>query len=498
LAGEFASGTIVAKPIGGGPYTLTMNYVPSSGVLTELATGSCSAGSFTEIKGVSLTSIPTTNADSGLVGFVAIQIVIPAGATIQISCIQAVSVPDSTTIATYIQETTPRQIDHLFHYFQPAINYKPIPSYLVGWDFPLNPTQFGETIAPVAALNYYAWDQTIIFQSVANAFGITRPPSGSLNSIQILSQVANAQFAMIQYLDAAQANEILCNSLSVNVKAYSSASISVNVSLWYTSNAQAPLLPLSLVTTLDPGGHPSSVAAGWTELPRIYGPANATLNASNSNLNYGFNGWEGLSENSASSQKFFAIVVGSSPCAVSQGVAFVSVSLVPGDIPTIPAPQTKDQVLKECEFYYEKSTDGPFLIGTPGAQYAKSQLTFQQTAIITAGPNVSLQTLPITISYKTEKRKQPLTVVYDGYTGASSSVRGAVYTNGLFRGSANIVTSGNFTTLDGTGLSMEGTKALTLIPFSATSFATSAAVSSVGPFALLSIHYSSNAQIGVV
>jgi hypothetical protein len=76
LAGEFASGTIVAKPIGGGPYTLTMNYVPSSGVLTELATGSCSAGSFTEIKGVSLTSIPTTNADSGLVGFVAIQIVI--------------------------------------------------------------------------------------------------------------------------------------------------------------------------------------------------------------------------------------------------------------------------------------------------------------------------------------------------------------------------------------------------------------------------------------
>jgi len=61
----------------------------------------------------------------------------------------------------------PRQIDHLFHYYKPLLAYKPIPSALIGWDFPTNPAQFGvtgSTGAIGANKSAYAWDQTILFQ----------------------------------------------------------------------------------------------------------------------------------------------------------------------------------------------------------------------------------------------------------------------------------------------------------------------------------------------
>src|SRR5204862_1365630 len=57
------------------------------------------------------------------------------------------------------------------------------PSFLTGWDFPLNPAQFGETIAPKAIggqTSYYAWDQTIVFQETTNSLTISRAVHGGL------------------------------------------------------------------------------------------------------------------------------------------------------------------------------------------------------------------------------------------------------------------------------------------------------------------------------
>ena len=40
-----------------------------------------------------------------------------------------------------MQNSVNRQNDYLFHYYNPLLQYKPIESFLIGWDFPVNPAQ---------------------------------------------------------------------------------------------------------------------------------------------------------------------------------------------------------------------------------------------------------------------------------------------------------------------------------------------------------------------
>jgi hypothetical protein len=183
------------------------------------------------------------------------------------------------------------------------------------------------------------------------------------------------QSAIIQYLEANTVLDLLQNPLSVNVEAVTdiNAGLISTVSLWYTTNASLPDINTgaSFVTALDANGHPSVVAAGWTELARgnlgnatftillqssAHGPANS----------FGFTGWDFSGTVATTNAKFFAIVVGTAAINNTNFVAYRSVSLVPGTIPTQPAPQAINQVLFECQRYYQKS----FLQGTVPAQAA--------------------------------------------------------------------------------------------------------------------------------
>src|SRR5690606_25362918 len=128
--------------------------------------------------------------------------------------------------------------DHLFHYYKPQLSYKPIPSYLVGWAFPLNPAQFsdisGHRIQPATAIgankSKYVWDQTLIFQSANSGVGVTGGPAGEI----VLTAANTTQMAIIQYLPANIAREILNDSISVNVQAKASTAVNATISLWYT------------------------------------------------------------------------------------------------------------------------------------------------------------------------------------------------------------------------------------------------------------------------
>ena len=172
LENNFASGTFIVEAISPTVSTpVTMNYVPSLGALVPIVVGNATAGAFTAVAGTTNAVIPQTNTNPpGSTGYVDIQFVLEVGAHIQISCVQLVSVVNSATIAAYIQESVPRQIDHLFHYYKPKLEFKPIPSELVGWDFPLNPAQLGASGGPftngLVNNSFYSWDQTILFQSI--------------------------------------------------------------------------------------------------------------------------------------------------------------------------------------------------------------------------------------------------------------------------------------------------------------------------------------------
>ncbi len=343
--------------------------------------------------------------------------------TVFITSVQLIGESTELEIA-YLQTTLERQIDHEFHYYQPSINYKPISSYLVGWDFPLNPAQlpwttnYG-TVAPQAVgtnSSYYAWDQTIIFQTADSAITVSK---SDIPGIQIEASVATTQMALIQYLEDSKAQEIILdsfiNGLSVNVRGLSTVAQTLTISLWRTDDPLPDLTANdSLVTGLDANGYPT-VAAGWTEIARG-NLGKARFDTTTSVADYGFSGWETALVTDSQTVAYFAIVVGTNAILSTNKLNIVSISLVPGNIPTIPATQTADEVLQECGRYYLKSfatTVSP----EAGTGFGNSAASLQG-----AGANVMNSLGPI-IRFPVEMRIEPSVFIYNPITPGSTQIR---------------------------------------------------------------------------
>ena len=119
----FAAGTFIVESNIGTPAVINMNYVPSDPVLTSITVCSTTAtnGSYTAAYGtVNLASL-TINPDSGLVGYVNVQLTIPENANVNVSCVQLISVAAIDASTTYIQDPTTRQIDHIYHDAYPIV-----------------------------------------------------------------------------------------------------------------------------------------------------------------------------------------------------------------------------------------------------------------------------------------------------------------------------------------------------------------------------------------
>jgi hypothetical protein len=156
---SFVSGYFLARGVGA---TLTvacsMDYTDSQGNVYPIIgqSNTDSAGAFTEFTGTEqiLNDPPTPNTDTAPDGYVDFNIVFQPLVTVQITSVQAVEVQNESSSTQFLQLSVPRQEDYLFHYYKPQLINKPIPSYLVGWDFPLNPPQIvtGKQIAAKTGL----------------------------------------------------------------------------------------------------------------------------------------------------------------------------------------------------------------------------------------------------------------------------------------------------------------------------------------------------------
>ncbi len=303
------------------------------------------------------------NTDDSDDGYVDIIIELLTSGETTLSSVQIVSLDTGVENVTYDQTTANFQRSLLLNYYNPLLQFKPIPSYLIGWDFPLNPAQFlGSTVAASAIganKSKYVWDQTIVFQSANSGVGVTRHTDGAI----VLTAAATTQMALVQYLDQSIAREILTNDLAVNIRAYTNqvAGVPITVSLWYTTDVALPDVNAgtnnSIVLTLDANGKPATRNGTWTEVARgNLGNAKFTLAAEQDYVDYPFQGWEAVFiPSAASTATFFAIVVGTGSVTSPFTVNFQSISLVPGKIATIPAPQRKSEVLLDCQKYYDKS-----------------------------------------------------------------------------------------------------------------------------------------------
>lgn len=359
LNGYIASSILLA-PLS----SIEMRYAPSVGIAQGLLTATNNLGVYSEYRNT-IQLATASNTDNSDVGYVDIMLVLANGAATTFSNVQIVGLETNEQNVTYDQTPVNRQIDYMFHYYNPLLQYKPISSYLIGWDFPLNPAQFlGSTVAAQAVganKSFYAWDQTIVFQTITSGVSISRGGNGEF---VLTAAVANVQAAIIQYLDGATVREMLNSKMSsaIESKTSNNTGIQATISLWYCTDASLPSVVAStnnsIVATIDANGKPATFNGTWVEVPMgTLGKAQFTVKTNgttNFNLN-GFNGWDMQGAAATQSANFFAIVVGFGTMNINDTISINSVSVVPGDIPTRPAPQSLGAVINECQYYYEKS-----------------------------------------------------------------------------------------------------------------------------------------------
>ncbi len=351
------SASILLAPLS----SVTMLYAPSVGAQQVLLAANNVAGIYAESNATVQLTAPT-NTDNSNVGYVDIILRLPVANPVTFSNVQIASVESNIANVAYEQTSVARQIDQMFHYYNPLLQYKPIPSWLIGWDFPFNPTQFlGPTLAASAAganTSRYVWDGTIIFQTANNGPAISRAAGGALR----ITATNASQFALVQYTTQTMARKILNDVMSVNISALTSvvAGLIGTISLWYTTDAALPSCAAnnSIVLTLDANGKPVTFNGNWLEVPRSnLGNAQfAIATSANTNFNdYGFNGWDLNGIAGVNTATFFAIVVGFAQLPIAQTIDFNSISLCSGNIPTRPGAKPDLQQLADCGYFYQKS-----------------------------------------------------------------------------------------------------------------------------------------------
>jgi hypothetical protein len=360
-----ANGYIATNITLGNNTTVTISYAPSqvtAGNPQTLLTTTNISGSYKQFSNT-VQLLPAANTDTGATGFVNIVIALSSVNPSSITSVQVVGIETNIINVPYQQVPLRFQQADLIDINYANLAYKPIPSYLVGWDFALNPAQFlGPTLAASAAganTSRYVWDQTIVFQSANSGPAVSRGTNGCLT----ITATNTTQFALVQYLEQSVARMILNDRNSVNIAAFTNqvGGLQTTVSLWYTTDASLPSCASnnSIVATLNADGSIATAHGNWTQVPRIPSQnatftIGATPNTTNFN-NYGFSGWDLQGIAASNTATFFAIVVGTASLTAANVVNIDSISLVPGNIPTRPAPDTGGLAISKCERYFEMS-----------------------------------------------------------------------------------------------------------------------------------------------
>lgn len=411
---------------------VTMRYVPSSGTAKTILTKNNTTGS--PVYYNATVQLPVSNNPSNPdAGYVSIYLDMPVtGAGTTFSSVQVTGLSSNQVSVPYIQQPVNRQKDYLFHYYNELLQFKPTKSYLTGWDFPLNPAQFGSNAAMSGSANMssYAWDQTIIYSSSSTGIRYFRH---TLNGgLRMIALNGPTKMAIIQYVSGDVVSSILDNDLSVNVSMSTSTGNIVlgTVSLWYTNDAlpnagSTGISPnRSIVQTLASDGDVlSTYGTGWQRVPTEI-PATFTVRQKTVNQNYYNHGLTGWKKNTvaANASQYFAIVVGFSELLRDEYLQFNSVSLVPGSIATIPAPQTYEEVLRDCQQYYWSTYFGADqavgAVTTAGAQMFTGSNAFYNNS---ADDNVQSASA-FRIDFPAKMITNPNIVLYSPQNGASNNI----------------------------------------------------------------------------
>jgi hypothetical protein len=442
-AGESAiSSTMLVKSVSpSGDVGISMTYEPSTGTAYTLANGTAT-NTFGVIKLTTLIN-QVENTTAAPTGYTNVDISWLANSTIQITSLQIVGVQNEGSSVEFLQQSTALQQSGLAYYYKPQLEYKPIPSYTVGWDFKNNPCQeLGTTVGLsglAANLSRYIADQTIAFEEITNTTTYVFD-DGGLHA----SPTLTTQLAFIQYLPTPEAYELIhAANLSVQIKGGLNAV--GYVSLYYTTGTLPDITANASVVTALTDGIPT-VASGWTIIENplaseVGGLANHAAFAAydglatNSTIQ-SLSGWESPVTGVDITPTFFAIVVSfeSVPPANTGNIPYIT--LCSGDMPTAPIPMTRGETLQALEYYYETSYDYNVPVGSTSSPACLAGALERQMIGYTSGADTNWGAAPFGITYNSIKVNTPAVSFYTPL-GVAGNLRAAVYTGGASAATAD-------------------------------------------------------------
>lgn len=416
------TGIFVVRNENVGQTALSLFYVESNGgSAVPVTSGSFDNSKYFLIRGSTENPIPfSNNTNEGNDGFIDIYFALNPSQHIRISSIQVV--PVSTAIGTqtieYDTQTSNREQALMGDYYIPALEFKPVSNVLIGWDFPLNPAQFGES-GNIDVAAKYIWDQTIAYRNGATSMSYKREPT--LKALRIETTGTAGAVAVQQYLDEVNLRNLIGSRFSLNINTWqpsNTGDVTARIYLFEgTSTAIFPTLPAN-IGTLNVDGTFTLTEAGWSEIgrnelevPKFTLTRGSFSTVIDKKIDFMFNQW--LIDTSVGEHNKFAIIVTYQFPAAAHQLDIQSVNLTPGNISGRPSPESFSNTLEKCQYFYEKSYELSTAVGTITLKgvLAIKQVLFAEltaTSVISKG---------FVITFKKLKLKDPTVFIYSSKTG---------------------------------------------------------------------------------
>jgi len=424
-------------------YPIEVSYQPSVGANTTVIQDTVFSGVFKSFTGIK--DLPeSNNSNTGDNATVTMVIALQGTGNLEISNLQMVGgvIPVDSELPApteYIQETIERGVDHLFHYYKDSLVMQPKEDILTGWNFSLNPYQF---IAPAisampANLTQYRADQTIVRQEFASS--IETGQASAANNFAFQVQPVDSQdsrVALIQYVDAATIrpywNKVLSSLAKVKfVSPTLNTNVGLKMRLIYRNNLPPTLGNAEPISSWPVNGDPE-FNPSWNEILPLNDPTYTLENGSDF-VDFSFDQFQMPPAENAT--MYLGVVIYTTEPFVStpgnkDQLIFDSVSLVNNDFAIASPPKTFDQVLQECQFYYEVA---------PAYLYRTMSVDRGAISLFTFSGYAS----PFNIEFNSLKRTSVtaspsgITLTLISNAGTAGNVTALYYQDGQVQGGAN-------------------------------------------------------------
>ena len=428
------------------PYNPVITYVPNIGASTSIpGLGSTVTGVYTSIGGA--VNLPaSTNTNSNGAANVQLMITIPTDDIINITNVQflgqSIVLPNGETslpvgsIPQFIEQSYEQIVNQEFHNYRDSIINHPKNSLLTGWNFANNPWQFITTTSTNLATNSYTADQTIVIQQnyVTNATGnnvaIGRASDANNRGFQVTAVGAHNNFAILQYISPLTAKGYWGQVVSSMVTAFLSTahatSISFKMRLIYRAGLPNDVAQNDPIVSWVEGADPVAASGYFLIAP----PNDPVYTLTTSPAQFAFNNLILPAASTANMTLGILIytISNMNQNATADAIIFNDVSLVQNKFALPTQPETYDETLRKCRFYYEKSYSMTTLPGTStdnGALIFKCTCFFDGTNSFSYGSTFGFP-------FKETKCQLPTMTFYSPANGSSGQINTGLQRNGVF------------------------------------------------------------------